>query len=154
MTKKRCAACGKSFLPKPANRKFCSTECWRPIPAIYRYVCPDGRSYVGSTRDYRDRDRYGIDHVNSWLAEAYAKYLPELWRFEVLEQEPRDDVWLRQAEQCHIERLRSSEHGFNMRSAVWSVDTPAIVTDARFDPMDEADILVVRALAKRRNEQP
>jgi hypothetical protein len=124
MREVQCPECGKTFFTKHVRAKFCLAECRGLGPAVYRYVCPDGRSYVGSTADYRTRDRFGIDRVNSRLTEAYAEYPPELWRFELLERVPCTDRSLRQAVQHHIERLRSwmPEHGFNMHSAVWNVD--------------------------------
>jgi hypothetical protein len=125
MREVQCPECSRKFFTKHVRAKFCSAGCWGQGPAVYRYVSPDGRSYVGSTGDYRTRDRFGIDRVNSRLTEAYAEYPPELWRFEVLEKGlPLPGRELRLAEQNHIERLRSwmPEHGFNMQLAIWSVE--------------------------------
>lgn len=87
-------------------------------PAVYRFICPDGRSYVGAVANERDRAKYGINRRNKLLDEAFERYPPEAWTYEVLER-----LWpgcseqeLRRAEQRHIDRLRTldPEHGFNM----------------------------------------
>ena len=74
-TVRRCIACG-SLLPPGSNagRMYCPKPCrhrLRPAPAVYRYVCPDGRSYVGSTADHRIRDRHGLSRSNSLIDEAF-----------------------------------------------------------------------------------
>jgi hypothetical protein len=116
---KFCAACGRLGV-----RKFCSDECrTRPAPAVYRFVCPDGRSYVGSSANHLTRNKNGLDRRNPWMIAAFEQHPPETWNFEVLEKlQPgcsKED--LREAEQRHIERLRSwdIEIGFNIYPAVW-----------------------------------
>ena len=89
-----------------------------PIAAVYRYVCPDGRSYVGSTGNIRTRDKQGLKRSNLRLDEAFKTYPPETWTFEVLETLPSDCSKQKRlaAEQRHIERLCSwmPKHGFNL----------------------------------------
>lgn len=132
---KSCAACGE---PLPAgshaSRKFCAERCdhrKRPAPAVYRYVAPDGRCYVGSVSDIRTRDRRGLSRSNSWIDEAPQKFPAKLWRFEVLKKLPPgcSERSLRRAEQFYIERLRSWEpaYGFNCGPAVWFGNTPGIL---------------------------
>jgi hypothetical protein len=129
-----CRACGRSFDPtlRPfdrvfRSRTFCTPECRaRPSPAVYRYVCPDGRSYVGAVANIEERNEGGICRLNPWLAAAFERHPPETFVFEVLERltpgcTKRE---LRAAEQRHIERLRSwsPEAGFNFYPAVWGGD--------------------------------
>ena len=55
-----CPTCGQSF-PKYGRKKYCSDHCWiAKAPAVYRFVCPDGRSYVGSRLNIKNRERDGI----------------------------------------------------------------------------------------------
>jgi hypothetical protein len=127
-TGKRCVACDE---PMPVQLhgscKYCDA-C--SAPAIYRFVCPDGRSYVGSTSYPRDRNLRGLERSNSWLLEAFERHPPETWTYEVLEKLPygcsKEEVL--DAEQQHIERLGSwmKEHGFNVHPAVWEGNSPAI----------------------------
>lgn len=88
---KPCLACGKP-LPVGQGRKYCGpVSCAprkRPAPAVYRYVAPDGRSYVGSISDVRVRDRAGLARSNEWIDKALATYPLETWRFEILERLP------------------------------------------------------------------
>lgn len=130
---RHCAACGEA-LPAYRRRKFCEERCdhrKRPAPAVYRYIAPDGRCYVGSVSDIRTRDRRGLSRSNSWINEAIEQFPAELWRFEVLEELPPgcSEHSLRSAEQAHIERLRSWDlaHGFNCHPAVWFGNTPGIL---------------------------
>jgi hypothetical protein len=130
---KICRACGRSFDPKRGafdrfrSRTFCTPDCQqRPFPAVYRYVCPDGRSYVGAVANIEERDEDGICRLNPWLAAAFERYPPETFVFEILERLPPGSSKreMREAEQRHIERLRSwsPENGFNIYPAVWDGD--------------------------------
>lgn len=115
---KLCVMCKR---PLPAgsygNRKFCGCKA----SVVYRFVCPDGRSYVGSTRDHRERSHRGIQRKNPQLIEAFALHPPKTWTYEVLERLPagRSRKQRAVAEQRHIDRLRTwaPEHGFNMLAA-------------------------------------
>jgi hypothetical protein len=98
-------------------------------PAVYQFVCPDGRVYIGSRANVLARKREGITATNSRLAAALAVYPAETWAFEVLEQLPggcSKAIRLR-AEQQYIDRLRSWDPtcGFNMNPADRSVASPA-----------------------------
>jgi hypothetical protein len=105
--------------------RHCSaTPFCRGEPAVYRFVCPDGRSYVGSRESMRTRRRDVIAR-NKRVHAALDLYPPETWTFEILEWLPRG-ISLREryeAEQRHIERLRSwsPEHGFNVNPATWGL---------------------------------
>ena len=119
-----CKTCGELFA---LFRKisYCSTDCWnRRAPAVYRFSCPDGRSYVGAVGDIRKRNARGVDRSNSRLAAAFAQYPPESWIFEILEVLPPGCTVqeLRAAEQRHMERLHSldPQHGFNIWPAIWA----------------------------------
>jgi hypothetical protein len=121
-------------------RRYCSDDCRkRPAPAVYRFVCPDGRSYIGSASNSRTRFTYGIARSNSRLVRAYEQYSPETWTCEVLERLPpgcstRD---LRKAEQRHIDRLRawSPDAGFNLAPAIWEDNGPAQRAGRKFRAM-------------------
>jgi hypothetical protein len=130
-TPRPCLACGK---PVGRGRKYCGPIACvprkRPAPAVYRYVAPDGRSYVGSISDVRVRDRAGLGRSNAWIAKALATYPPETWRSEILEWLPigcSAEVLL-QAEQKHIDLLRTfrPKYGFNVAPALWFGDTPGV----------------------------
>jgi hypothetical protein len=117
---------------------YCPEVCdhrRRPAPAVYRYICPDGRAYVGHTGNHHIRDRHGLSRSNPWIAKAIEQYPLEKWTFEVLEELPPGcpKETLRRAEQKHIERLRSflPEHGFNIHPAWWSGDTPGVLAGRR-----------------------
>jgi hypothetical protein len=75
-------------------------------PAVYRFVCPDGRSYVGAAGNCRKRGR--INRSNARLRAAFELHPPETWTFEVLERLPPGCFTeaLREAEQHHIDRTR------------------------------------------------
>jgi hypothetical protein len=131
-----CAACQRSFgLPSGRGqyrRLFCSDECRRVrAPAVYRFVCPDGRSYVGAVTDIRKRDVRGIARSNPWLKAAFERYPPDTFTYEILERLPPgcSIEQLREAEQRHIERLRSwaPESGFNICPATWDGDGPGVL---------------------------
>lgn len=93
-------------------------------PVVYRFVCPDGRCYVGSVRNGRARAKNGIGRMNSRLLAAYKQHPPKTWTYEVLERLPPEcsERKLRRAEQRYIEHLRSwhPEHGFNIDPALWN----------------------------------
>jgi hypothetical protein len=73
---KICNACGRSFEAR-RRRAYCSPECSRvPAPGVYRFICPDGRSYVGS------RCAYGVSDHNQRLADALDQYPLETERGE------------------------------------------------------------------------
>src|SRR5262249_3571926 len=121
-----CATCGRRL---PASYhggcRYWSTHCRTyKLPAVYRWVCPDGRSYVGSTYNHKLRPRWGIKPSNSRLASAIKKYPAETWTFELLQLLPPACAVpaLRAAEQHHIERLhtRDHKHGFNILPAVFA----------------------------------
>ena len=87
--------------------------------AVYRFVCPDGRSYVGSCVDVDARSRYGrLGRSNLRLREVFDRHPPETWKFQILERLPlgATKAELRAAEQQHVDRLRSWDpaHGFNV----------------------------------------
>lgn len=91
-------------------------------PGVYRFICPDGRSYIGSASDCRRRDQSGLARSNSRLREAFEQWPPEQWRYVLLQRLPPacSRRELRAAEQRHIERLETWTHkgGFNMVPAV------------------------------------
>lgn len=86
---------------------------------MYRFVCPDGRSYIGSRKNIRGRERQGIGcYATPRLLEAFEQHPPETWKFEILEMLTNEGDQ-RAAEQRHIERLHALDpaHGFNMIAA-------------------------------------
>jgi hypothetical protein len=95
---------------------------------VYRFVCPDGRSYVGSVAEIRNRGSK-LNRSNSRIRAAVDRYPPETWSFEVLERlTPNCDRHA--AEQRHMDRLRSwhPRHGFNICPAALDVASPAART--------------------------
>jgi len=96
------------------------------VPVVYRFICPDGRSYVGAVADGRGRHQR-LGRMNSRIAAAQAP--ADSWRFEILERlRPGcSRAELRAAEQRHVDRLMSwlPEHGFNIAPADWAGDGPA-----------------------------
>jgi hypothetical protein len=77
-----CPTRGQSF-PKYRRKKYCSDHCRiAKAPAVYRFVCPDGRSYVGSRLNIKNRERDGIGPQNLWLRKALKRHPPEAFRFE------------------------------------------------------------------------
>lgn len=90
-------------------------------PAVYRWVSPDMRSYVGSTM-YSGTRSIGLSRTNRWIRTALREYPCKTWTYEVLERlDPgcsRSE--LNSAEQQHIWRLRSwmPEYGYNIRPAI------------------------------------
>lgn len=125
-----CKACGLTFDPYH-GALYCSDECRKGAkdPAVYRFICPDGRSYIGSVKDCRRRGELGIRRSNTRLLAAFKKHPPEKFIYEVLERLPRgcSEQELREAEQRHIDRLRSwsPRAGFNIVPAVQSGDGPS-----------------------------
>jgi hypothetical protein len=118
--KKICRACNHQFRTKQHNREYCNKHRRAPsVPSVYRFVCPDGRSYVGSVSDGLIRDREGVGRRNGLLDEAFEKYPPDTWIFEVLEWLPLDSdkIERRIAEQKWINHFDSMnpERGFNIR---------------------------------------
>lgn len=90
-------------------------------PVVYRFVAPDGRSYVGSVR-YGQKRAATLVRSNKQIDTALKEYPAATWFYEVLESFAPgcSELGLRSAEQQHIERLRSwmPEYGFNMHPAV------------------------------------
>jgi hypothetical protein len=90
-----------------------------PAPGVYRFICPDGRSYVGAVKNCRKRAKKGIARLNHRLAAAFEQYPPKDWTFEILEwlKPGCSNDQLRKAEQRHIDRLQSwlPDVGFNIR---------------------------------------
>src|SRR6476620_9918210 len=113
-----CKACGRPCASSAPNRLYCDQCQCAKAPAVYRFVCPDGRSYVGAVSDIRRRADHGIQRSNTRLRLAFEQYPPETWRYEVLELLPPgcSKRKLHAAEQRHINRLHSCEpdSGFNV----------------------------------------
>jgi hypothetical protein len=123
-----CRACGAQFFRR-GSRRYCDEcrnkrrrEAQEASPAVYCFVCPDGRSYVGSTRRVKIRARDGVQRWGYRPSAALLKYPSEEGRFEVLEWLPQDcsDRELHEAEQHHIDRLKTFDpkRGFNVLHAV------------------------------------
>jgi hypothetical protein len=114
-------------------RRHCSPHriraCTARAPIVYRFICPDRRSYVGGVSDGPKRVDHGIARSNPRLEEAFAQYPPETWTYEILEWlSPgcsKQELW--EAEQRHIDRLQtwSPEFGFNIMPAIWAGDGPS-----------------------------
>lgn len=119
---KYCVGC---FSPLPdtgdgRRSKFCSVGCHRRrAPAVYRWICPDGRSYIGSTPDCRTREQQGVGRKNKRLISAFVDHPPKLWAYEVLQRLPPgcSGRVLQEAEQIYIDKFRSylPECGFNVQ---------------------------------------
>lgn len=113
-----CKTCGQAFESWYEGQIYCSVVCSVNAPAIYRFICPDGRSYVGSSCNITKRANYGIARLNVRLAAAFKQHSPETWTFEILESLTPgcSEQELRGAEQRHIDRLHSCEPdaGFNI----------------------------------------
>jgi hypothetical protein len=91
-------------------------------PAVYRFICPDGRSYVGSRYDCREREEKGVSTSNTRLRAALEQYPADTWSYEVLQELPpgcpkRERLIL---EQFYIDRRATmdSAYGFNMLRAI------------------------------------
>jgi hypothetical protein len=123
LRERTCRSCGRQFMPHHGAARHClSSPYCRGDPAVYRFVCPDGRSYVGSRMNTHNRHRQVIAN-NKRVRATLDRYPPETWTFEILEWLPRHDPFLRkqyEAEQRHIDRLRtrSPEFGFNIFPAL------------------------------------
>jgi hypothetical protein len=119
MSAATCRACGAQF-DRRHRRNYCN-DCHCQT-AVYRFVCPDGRSYVGSTHDLGTRSVKGLLRNNRRIKAALEKYPPETWRFEILERLPSGRPFQEavEAEQRHIERLGTlnPKRGFNVNAAV------------------------------------
>jgi hypothetical protein len=121
-----CKTCGRSFASR-RGRQYCNRpECRQNrFPAVYRFVCPDGRSYTGAVGDCRKRGDH-LRRSNARLRTVFELHPPETWTFEVLQRLPPgcSTRALRKAEQRHIDRLRSwlPEFGFNMDPTAWTPD--------------------------------
>jgi hypothetical protein len=127
MTVIPCKTCGKEFKRNRGRSFYCSHKCRvTRDPAVYRFVCPDGRSYVGSRGDIRSRQKMGMRGQNHRLKKAVEQFPSDAWRFEVLETlEPGCPIKdLREAEQRHMDRFLSwsPDHGFNVAPAIWTGD--------------------------------
>jgi hypothetical protein len=130
-----CKICGAVF-DGHRSRNYCSDLCQfgttESGPAVYCFTCPDGRKYVGSRVNIRNRKQLGVHrpHANPRVLKALKRYPPETWIFEILERMPRGILLedLLRAEQRHIERLRSWNplFGFNIFPAIWENDTPGV----------------------------
>jgi hypothetical protein len=118
-----CKTCGRPF-DSVCRRRYCGRpECqWAKAPAVYRFICPDGRSYVGAVGNSRWRADGGLRRCNTRLLAAFEEHPPEHWTYEVLERLPPgcSRRELREAEQRHIDALCSwsPEAGFNILPAV------------------------------------
>ena len=128
--KRICRACGSEFFWVNSNQVYWSEVCRRvPAPAVYRFIAPDGRSYVGSRANWLAPKRDGITPTNSRLVEALAEYPADTWTFEVLQILPGRclEADRHRDERYHIDRLRSWDptHGFNMNPADHSVASTA-----------------------------
>jgi hypothetical protein len=130
--RRRCLSCGVNF----AKVKFCSRRCagYR-APGVYRFVCPDGRSYVGAVGRVTNRGDK-LARSNRRLQKAFKKYPPGTWRFELLETLPGGCTVaaLRAAEQRHIDRFCTYKEssGFNVFPAVYAGNGPAQKAGRRF----------------------
>jgi hypothetical protein len=115
-----CKRCGRPFVRTWCQ--YCSDECRvARSPAIYRFICPDGRSYVGSRNDCRARREQGIQGSNARLQTPLKQYPAHMWSYEVL-QELRPGCLERERlilEQHHIDRYRALDpaYGFNILPA-------------------------------------
>jgi hypothetical protein len=90
-------------------------------PIVYRFIAPDGRSYVGSVR-YGQNRAGSLARGNTRIGIALKDYPATTWRYEELQSFAPgcSERELRSAEQRHIDRLQTlmPEHGFNMLPAV------------------------------------
>lgn len=128
-----CKKCGRSFTPlrRSPLQRYCP-ECLQlnkaVLPIVYRWVAPDGRSYVGSAWRGNNRDAYGLARTNPRIDAALLQYPSVTWTYEIIERlDPRCSMQeLRVAEQKHIDGLRSwmPEYGFNIAPASWETISP------------------------------
>lgn len=127
-----CRACGGQFALWRRTLKYCD-GCRAKSPAVYRYICPDGRSYVGSTWFSKLRPVNGLSRSNARIDAALKEYPAETWVFEIIELLPghsAGDVLHKtlEAEQRHIDRLGTlnPERGFNVVSALAADRLPVL----------------------------
>jgi hypothetical protein len=89
MNQLACKSCGRQFMPPRGGCYRHCAECRSKIkaysPAVYRWVAPDGRSYIGSTVHSFTRPAAGLDRKNRRIDAALKEYPPETWAYEVLE---------------------------------------------------------------------
>src|SRR5262249_28690167 len=130
-------------------------------PGVYRFICPDGRSYVGSRRWLERRKRIGMQPSNKRLQSILVKYPSEMWTFEIIElipwrmyTRPLGNTYER--EQYHIERLRSWDpaHGFNMEAACWRTASDEFVTAVADHPELAGTFMGRRAVRERERRAP
>jgi len=86
-------------VPHNSQQKYCTVICrTRSAPAVYRFVAPGGRVYVGSRANCRRREREGVRPYNARLRAALTVYPTGAWTFEILQALPvacPDEVRLR-----------------------------------------------------------
>ena len=84
LSNRRGRTCAQWFEPPRRGQKiYCSKHCvTAKAPAVYRFICPDGRSCVGSRLKIKNRKRDGIGPQNPWLRKALKRHPPEAFRFE------------------------------------------------------------------------
>jgi len=152
MHQKICKTCHRSFEASHRGRRFCSWQCAKyKAPAVYRFICPDGRSYVGAVADIRKRFDRGIARSNPWLDAAFKLHPPETWTYEILERLPPSCSIprLREAEQRHIDHLGcwKPDTGFNMNPPVWAANGP-MQKEARCRSADQTRTMMARKRAE------
>src|SRR5262245_30350592 len=128
MTELACKTCGRTFTRRKRSL-HCSKQCAQPKkPVVYRYVCPDGRSYVGAVLDSRHRFDNGIQRSNPRLEAAYEQHPPESFTCEILATLTPGCAGheLREAEQRWMDYFRSwsPDSGFNIEPASWNGNSP------------------------------
>jgi hypothetical protein len=110
-------ACG---IQTARPRKYCGDCRTSPTVYVYRFICPDGRSYVGSNTSYSSKIRAfeGLSRSNRRIKAISEIHPPNTWRFELLENLPLNCPYqeVLEAEQRQIDRLGTldPERGFNM----------------------------------------
>ena len=83
-----CRSCGKQFVPRRKHGIFCSNKCSIiRTPAIYCFICPDGRRYISSRLNIHNRRKYEIGR-NARINEALKRYHPKPRMFEIFETLP------------------------------------------------------------------
>jgi hypothetical protein len=119
---KNCKRCAQPFQSKYVQRLYCSQCLGESGPFVYRFICPDGRSYVGAVQYGLGRFVYGVNRSNKRLEKAFKKYPPDTWPHEILERFAAGCSYrdLRLAEQRHVDRLRTCEkrYGFNVHPPI------------------------------------
>jgi hypothetical protein len=124
MTDAICRACGEQFVLWRRTLKYCD-GCRTKYPGVYRYICPDGRSYVGSAWFLKLRPVNGLSRSNARIDAALKEYPAETRLFEILEVLTglaAGDIHhgTLAAEQRHIDRLGTlnPDRGINVVSAM------------------------------------